>query len=469
VGVLDQAIDELTCCDRDTSLRLEGERYQSAMMHPDLYRPTASNRVRLDRQLDGATRGERAALTAMATEGCLRIVPAAQVRSWATSAFEHGLLDDHEQYASLWGNAAFPLIFADGFDQAARVSARAIDDARHRGSPIGGARAFAVSALLRWRQGLVREAVSDARTAAELGLHAGFAVSLLPLGVLVEALIEHGDLASAEAELRAAGRADGPIGARFLENWVLHARGRLRLAQGNLNGAIADLEDLGDRGNTGWRPWNPGMFCYRADLARAYVRTGDRDRAQALADTEVTLAERWGAPRAIGVALREAGLAAAPAQLDRLRASVSALRHSGAALELSRSLIELGSAIRRRGRRSDAREPLRAGYDLATRCGAVPLATRARAELVAAGARPRRATMTGVDSLTPSEVRVARLASEGLTNREIAQTLFVTLRTVQVHLTNSYRKLDIQSRNQLPTALAEPDRGARQRPAGDAP
>ena len=85
--------------------------------------------------------------------------------------------------------------------------------------------------------------------------------------------------------------------------------------------------------------------------------------------------------------------------------------------------------------------------------GAASVADQARTELVAAGARPRRNRLTGPESLTASELRVARLAADGHTNREIAQALFVTRRTVEVHLTNAYRKLDIQSRDALPDAL----------------
>lgn len=462
VEVLDAAIGELSDRGDDLVMRLQGERFQAAMMDPTLYRRAAAPLVQLHREPPGASAGARAMLTAMATEGCLRTVPAARVRAWAQTAFARGILDDQEPYASLWGNAAFPLIFADGFEAAVRVSVLAVEDARRRGSPIGGARAFAVSAMLALRQGRVRDAETDARTATELGLRAGFAVSLIPLGVLIDALVERGQLDAAEAELRAAARGGGHIAERFLENWVLHARGRLRLAQGRLEDTINDLEELGRRGEHGWRPWNPGMFCYRSDLAIAFVRIGQLKRARELADAELAIARRWGAPRAIGVALRTAGLTAANDKLEPLRASVQVLADSGATLEHARSLVELGAAIRRSGHRAAAREPLRLGMDLAARCGATALTARAREELVAAGARPRRSSISGVDSLTPSERRVARLARQGLTNPQIAQTLFVTQRTVQVHLTNTYRKLNIQSRTQLPDDLitVEPNTSA---------
>ena len=104
----------------------------------------------------------------------------------------------------------------------------------------------------------------------------------------------------------------------------------------------------------------------------------------------------------------------------------------------------------------DAREPLREALELADRCGAQRTAARARDELLATGARPRRTALSGADSLTPSERRVARLAADGLSNRDIAQTLFVTVRTVEGHLTQAYMKLDVSSREQLAPALASP-------------
>jgi DNA-binding CsgD family transcriptional regulator len=117
---------------------------------------------------------------------------------------------------------------------------------------------------------------------------------------------------------------------------------------------------------------------------------------------------------------------------------------------------DLGAMLRRRGAMLAARERLTAGLDLAARCGARPLAERARQELLAAGARPRRATIVGTDALTAAERRVARLAADGLSNREIAQALFVTVKTVELHLTSSYRKLRVPGRPQLRAALGSP-------------
>jgi DNA-binding CsgD family transcriptional regulator len=194
------------------------------------------------------------------------------------------------------------------------------------------------------------------------------------------------------------------------------------------------------------------MFPYRSVLAIAQLRAGDLERARALALEELELARRWGGARALGIAQRTCGVVLG--DRDELHAAVTTLQGCGAELEHARALVDLGSAVARSGRRVEAREPLHAGLELAHRCGAAALTARAREELVAAGARPRRIMRTGVDALTPSELRVARMAAEKMTNREIAQALFVTLRTVQVHLTHSYQKLAIASREELPEALA---------------
>ena len=124
--------------------------------------------------------------------------------------------------------------------------------------------------------------------------------------------------------------------------------------------------------------------------------------------------------------------------------------------ELARSCLELGAALRRDGQRSESREPLRKALELAHTSGADGLAIRAREELAAAGSRPRSVFRTGVESLTASELRTAKLAAEGLGNVEIAQRLFVTRKTVEKHLGNAYTKLEIASRDELPVALAEP-------------
>jgi DNA-binding NarL/FixJ family response regulator len=126
-----------------------------------------------------------------------------------------------------------------------------------------------------------------------------------------------------------------------------------------------------------------------------------------------------------------------------------------------RALVDLGAALRRTNQRADAREPLRCALEMAVKNGARALATRARTELAAAGSRPRRVAVSGLESLTPSERRVAEMAAQGMSNREIAHALFVTRATVESHLHSAYRKLDVASRRDLAKALESDAAGAR--------
>ena len=194
---------------------------------------------------------------------------------------------------------------------------------------------------------------------------------------------------------------------------------------------------------------------WRSDAAVSLSALGDRREARRLCAEEIELARRWGAGQALGAALRAAGVVeGADRGIELLTEAVSVLRPSPAPLELARALIDLGSAHRRAGSRARALEILREGLDIAYRQGGLRLADRARRELVVAGGRPRRDAIRGRDALTPGELRVAQLAAGGQSNRQIAQALFVTQRTVENHLTSTYGKLGIRSRPQLPAALA---------------
>jgi DNA-binding NarL/FixJ family response regulator len=158
-----------------------------------------------------------------------------------------------------------------------------------------------------------------------------------------------------------------------------------------------------------------------------------------------------------GAALRLRALAAdGGPDIEMLEESARVLEEPRAStLELARTLCELGAAHRRLGRRVESREPLRRALDLAHHCGAVAVEKRAHEELLASGARPRRAVLQGADALTPSEQRIASLMATGMTSRNIAESLYLTMSTVEWHRRNIYRKLDVASRDGLRDAMAE--------------
>jgi DNA-binding CsgD family transcriptional regulator len=197
------------------------------------------------------------------------------------------------------------------------------------------------------------------------------------------------------------------------------------------------------------------MLPWRSAAALSLAQLGRHGDARILASDEVRRARSFGAARALGIALRAHALVGPPAERrERLEQALAVLAPSPARLEHARALIDLGATFRAAGRRTAARAPLHEGLALASRCGARTLEGRARTELAGIGIRPRTSDRSGAGSLTPSERRVVDLAAVGETNREIAQTLFVTEKTVETHLGRSFRKLDISSRRQLPDVLA---------------
>jgi DNA-binding CsgD family transcriptional regulator/tetratricopeptide (TPR) repeat protein len=304
----------------------------------------------------------------------------------------------------------------------------------------------ATRAWLRWRTGALAEAEAD----ASLALTAGGAASgaffgCAAVAVRMACAVERGDLDAAGTALGQA----APWGAApraYTHALLADVSAQLLLARGDAAGAVERASQAGEDLRS-LHAVTPSVVAWRSTLALALDASGQPERAAAVAAEELELARAFGTPRAIGVGLRTQGLVAR--DIEALRAAATTLASADAQLEHARALCELGAALRRANRRAEARAPLREALDLAHRCGAGALAERARTELLATGARPRRVVLTGVESLTPSERRVAQMAAEGLTNPQIAQVLFVSTRTVEGHLTHVFRKLDVTARTEL--------------------
>jgi DNA-binding CsgD family transcriptional regulator len=354
------------------------------------------------------------------------------------------------------GTYAFPgnaLRIAGEVESALSLYDDAVDEARARGGLYAYEFALTHRAHAHYGCGELAEGEADARGALEASARESV---MRPLGVfaLVETLTARGELDAADEVFEGYDFSEGAMQS-VVFNWTLEARGRLRLAQGRPREALADLRMAGERHLTSGLV-NPAYAPWRSGAALALAALGEREEAQALAYEELELARSFGAAPALGIALRCAGVVTGDeGGLALLGEAVAVLERSPARLEHARALVELGAALRRANRRSQARDPLGAGMDLAHHCGAIPLARYARDELASTGARPRRLVLTGVDSLTASELRVARMAAAGLTNREIAQALFVTVKTVQKHLGNTYAKLDVGSREDLAATLGD--------------
>jgi DNA-binding CsgD family transcriptional regulator len=343
-------------------------------------------------------------------------------------------------------------LFAERYDEAAELVEEGFRIVRARGSEVHFAMCSSMRSCLAQRRGGLADAEEDARVAFEAAPRQaqGF-YGMFALGSLVESLVDRGRPGEAERELERIGIPERPTALTY--GGLICARGRLRLVQQRPEEALADFEAAGRYLLRGQCP-SPSAVAWRSGAALAWLALGDAAAARAQASDEVALAREFGAPRTLGMALRAEGLAAGGEQgLGLLETSVRTLEGSQASVELARSLAEHGAALRRSGQRSEARVPLRRALDLATRCGAEVLAEQARTDLRATGARPRKEILSGPRSLTVSERRVVELAAQGQTNREIAQSLFVSLRTVETHLTHAFQKLGIDSRRKLAEAL----------------
>jgi DNA-binding CsgD family transcriptional regulator len=241
-----------------------------------------------------------------------------------------------------------------------------------------------------------------------------------------------------------------------MTNWLPFAHGHLNLATGRWDRARDSFLAVGEW-MTEWGERNPGLIDWRTGAALALAGLGERERARELSDEVIALGRDLGQPRTLGVGLWCAAAVRGGAEaIELLRESVPHLERAAARLDQARALIDLGAALRRGNHRKEARQPLREGVELARVCGATALVDRGHAELIASGARPRRSALTGSDSLTPSERRVAGLAADGLSTPEIAQQLFITVNTVESHLRRTYLKLGIHAREELAKALAPP-------------
>jgi DNA-binding CsgD family transcriptional regulator len=349
--------------------------------------------------------------------------------------------------------AATALMFAELDDDVDRFFDTIMEAAKKRGELVTLSNMLCFRGLTLAQRGDLEGAVEDLRESDDL-------VRYLPTqqgaiyfhSYLADVLTNRGELDEAERSLAQLGLEEEVAESGHMI-FFLGARGWLRYARREFAAALGDWQRLG-RCMQAFEMPNPAIVAWRSHMALALLALDRRDEALELAREEVELARAWGSPRPIGVALRTRGLAEGGEEgIETLRESLAVLEGSSAKLERARTLVELGAALRRANQRVDARELLKEGLDIAVRCGSQPLVERAEEELAATGARPRRLLLSGVESLTASERRVARFAADGLSNKDIAQALFVTTKTVEVHLSNVYRKLGIGSRSELPHAL----------------
>lgn len=449
--LIEQALLELRDRDRELALRLRAIKIILKTGTPG----DADAARDESRGLTGATPGEAVLLGHLTFVRMRSDGSAAEVAAIAERASRQAdaLLEEGATALVITG-IVLGLYWADRLDAAQRLLDRAVAVARRRGATADFAIALTFRASVHRRAGRLLEAEADARSALAAAIEPAWSWAGRPDAVpLMASLIDQGRVEEAAQELTANHPEEIILDAPPMTPLLLQ-RMRLRASQGEHRRALDDWEEAVRRAERliGISPAWIEDLVVAADVHHAL---GDEHAAQALVVQALTLARRWGTPGSIGQALHAAArLGGSDDAVQMLRDAVEHLQCSPARLELARALITLGGLLRRRGSRVDSRQPLREGLDLARACAADGLAETARAELRASGIRVRRETRTGTDALTASERRIAGMAAGGASNAAIAQALFLTVKTVEMHLTSTYRKLDIRTRRDLPSALA---------------
>lgn len=446
LAIRSEALGELSGEDDERWRRLQAGRLSIATMTAPGNSEILDSVDDLHRLAPQDSAGARLLDCAIACRDMVLCDPSAITR--ARNALADGVLVQQETGESSVLSGWYTLLAADD-DLIMESTGAALKLAHAKGSlaalgPAYGFRAFGW--LLR---GHLPEAEHDIRESRRIADLAGTELGRFWTGIyLADILLEAGSLNEAESVVRELGIFTdkiNPQGPLFYALTVLSRLCRLREDHSRALSAALQAQQRCEI----YDIHNPALVDWRTEAALALQALGRVDEAQEIITEDLRLSMQWGAPRAIGRSMRIKGLIiGGQPGLGLLRESVIVLQSSPALLEYAKALTALGAALRHDGQRASARPHLRQAVDIASRCGAAAVVERARAELIAAGGR-RITAQTGPESLTPSERRVAEIAAQGSSNRQIAQALFVTPKTVEVHLSAVYRKLSISSRTEI--------------------
>ncbi|MEU6131928.1 AAA family ATPase [Saccharopolyspora sp. NPDC047091] len=461
--VISAALDELDAAlgpepgDADRTLRTLAE---SVLLVSGLDEkstlPRVGARFRDVRPPAGDTAEERQLLGMLASLGTLLNRPAAEVAAQARLVLR---MNDVEGSGFALLGAALPLYLADDNESALAALDMLVEHTQRAGRAWPYCLATSTRALVRHWTGDLVEAQADAQSCYEVLEQESWTGSMtMPQIALATSLTSQGEPERAEAVL-------AEIARERFEDFVLEyhqflmARARALEAAGDSDGALEQLfrcaQSLREAGiaNPVFAPWWFDAACLLGDLGR----TEEGLRA---AEHGAVLGRKWGTRRAQGMALAARGaVTAGRAAVPVLAESVRVLSASPAKREQAKAEHLLGRALLRAGEPEGAREHLRSALDLSVLHRDHRQVSASSAALLEAGGRLRHGTDSPVHALTGSERRVVVRAAAGATNREIAESLFLTVRTVELHLTSAYRKLGVRGRAELPDALAvDPER-----------
>jgi DNA-binding CsgD family transcriptional regulator/predicted negative regulator of RcsB-dependent stress response len=416
--------------------------------HAGLYAEVADA---LPRDLQGITPGERLALGQVGARMFDRCEPHEATADVLRRSF--GPQGSPLVWSVELADTVTLQIHAGGLDDAERVCRRRQEEARETGQDSLYASSLIGLTLSDWARGDLTGCEANLRLALELdggqpgdrGLFAG---------LLAQVSTAKGAYDEARSLL------DLAVSTGGLSMSIPWRRGVFEMALGRPADAVrwfAEALELHQQRGT----LSPAETVWVSDYAEALASVGRREEGlEALAEF-MGRAEAFGEPQALGVGHIALGrLTGGDRGIELLERAVAILEPSPYRLAAARARLELGAALRRANRRTESREHLRLALDYADRHRLEPMAARAQEELIAGGGRPRRRALVGVDALTPSERRIARLAADGMTNRDIASHLFVTVKTVEMHLGRSFDKLGTGSRRELATLLTSADSAA---------
>jgi DNA-binding CsgD family transcriptional regulator len=433
---------------------LTGAWIASALIYAPLHEELDRRLVPLvERVADGSPAASPSLAGVLAGLLTFRDGPAPLIRRLALEGFAADPLVDGDPRGAALGNAALGLQAVDELERGTELLDLAVAAAEARGAVIARSVALHFRGIAALERGLLDAALTDAERALDIHRF-GWDPGAWSSRTLTFIHIARDDLDAAAEALAIGEGADVGLPEHLL---LLEARSALRLAEGRSEEALADALESANLARDTFGVTNARIFRATLQVPHAAAACGRVELAREWGTETLMYARRSENARTLGEALRSAAVAAPPGdRVPLLTEAVAVLEASPARLPRARALLELGAAERGAGDRAAAEQTLRAALELADEISAPGLVAAAREELRALGLRPRRAARSGIDALTPSERRVADLAAQGLSTPQIAHRLVITRKTVESHLGQTYRKLDISGRADLAAALAAP-------------
>ena len=363
---------------------------------------------------------------------------------------------DLSQVYELMQAPALSLIFLERFDESQQLLDRVISTARERSAPIMLPLALGALGMLAIRMGDWTLARASLAESIELGQQMQM-WNVLPftIGIAAQLAAVQGRESECRELCADAYRIAGPFMSMALLHYVESALGLLSTSLARYDEAVDHLEPI-SRSCDDVGLDDPAIVMWAPDLIEAYVRTGRVTEAQGELAKFVRRAEHTQRPWALAAAARcEALLAEEGDFQQEFEAALTLHDRCRMPFERARTQLVFGERLRRSGRRSESRAPLHSALRAFEALGAEPWVEHARSELRATGERPRRREPHVAEQLTPHELQVALVVAGGLTNREVALQLFLSPKTIDFHLRNIYRKLDIRSRTELANLIAQ--------------